>query len=92
MVGRGIAGGTGRTVRAATVDAGLSQPLACALTVRERRLLGLLADGQSYTLAAQQLNVGVNTVRSNIRELYAKLGVHSKSQAVSRAMRAGLIR
>jgi len=76
----------------AAVRARAGEGLACALTVRERRLLGLLADGQSYALAAQRLNVGVNTVRSNIRELYAKLGVHSKSQAVSRAMRAGLIR
>jgi DNA-binding CsgD family transcriptional regulator len=46
----------------------------------------------SYQAAATQLDITVNTVRSDIRNVYDKLRVHSKSEAVSRAPRRGPIR
>jgi DNA-binding NarL/FixJ family response regulator len=61
------------------------------LTPQEMRLLNLLAEGYSYQSAADQMNVSVNTVRNYIRSIYEKLHVHSKSEAVSKAMRLGLI-
>ena len=61
------------------------------LTPQELRLLQLLADGHSYQAAAERLNISVNTVRSYIRVVYDKLHVHSKSEAVSKALRRGLI-
>jgi DNA-binding NarL/FixJ family response regulator len=61
------------------------------LTAQEARLLRLLADGASYALAAERLHVSVNTVRSYIRVVYDKLHVHSKSAAVSKALRSRLI-
>lgn len=62
-----------------------------ALTGQELRLLQLLADGHSYQAAGTQLEISVNTVRSYIRNIYDKLHVHSKSEAVSKALRRGLI-
>lgn len=61
------------------------------LTPREVRLLALLAEGHSYQSAADEMIVSVNTVRKYIRSIYDKLHVHSKSAAVTRALRAGLI-
>jgi DNA-binding NarL/FixJ family response regulator len=61
------------------------------LTAQERRLLGLLAEGHSYESAGESLRISVNTVRNYIRSIYEKLHVHSKSEAVSKAMRQGLI-
>jgi DNA-binding NarL/FixJ family response regulator len=62
-----------------------------ALTAREIRLVQLLADGHSYQAAAQRLGISVNTVRSYIRCIYDKLHVHSRSEAVSQALRRRLI-
>jgi DNA-binding NarL/FixJ family response regulator len=62
-----------------------------ALTVQEQSLLALLAEGYSYQSAADRMNVSVNTVRNYIRGVYEKLHVHSKSAAVSKALRQGLI-
>ena len=62
------------------------------LTSQELRLLQLLADGHSYQAAGDRLTISVNTVRTYVRAIYDKLHVHSKSGAVSQAMRRGLIR
>ena len=61
------------------------------LTPREIELLSMLAGGHSYQSSAVDLGVTVNTVRSHIRSIYEKLKVHSQSEAVSKALRAGLI-
>jgi len=61
------------------------------LTPQEKRLLVLLAEGHSYSVAAEQLNISINTVRNYIRSIYEKLHVHSKSEAVSKALRNHLI-
>lgn len=61
------------------------------LTPQELRLLKLLAQGYSYARAASELNISLNTVRDHIRGIYDKLHVHSKSEAVSKALRNRLI-
>jgi DNA-binding NarL/FixJ family response regulator len=61
------------------------------LSAQELRRVRLLADGHSYQATARELGVSVNTVRNYIRSIYEKLHVHSKSAAVSKAIRAGLI-
>ncbi len=61
------------------------------LTPQETNFIKLLAEGHSYASAAEDLGVSVNTVRNYVRSIYDKLHVHSKSEAVSKAMRAGLI-
>ena len=64
---------------------------AIKLTAQETKLLSLLAEGYSYLNAAGQLEISVNTVRNHIRSIYEKLHVHTKSEAVNKALRAGLI-
>jgi DNA-binding NarL/FixJ family response regulator len=61
------------------------------LTPHEVRLLKLLAEGCSYQSAADQIGVSINTLRNHIRSIYDKLHVHSKSEAVSKALRYRLI-
>jgi len=61
------------------------------LTSQEHRLLAWLAEGYSYRSAADKMNVSVNTVRNYVRGIYDKLHVHSKSEAVSKALRQGII-
>ena len=61
------------------------------LTPQEVRLLKLLVEGYSYRGAADRLNISVNTIRDHIRSIYEKLHVHSKSEAVSKALRSRLI-
>jgi DNA-binding NarL/FixJ family response regulator len=61
------------------------------LTPQEIRLLELLAKGYSYQMAATRLQISINTVRKYIRSIYDKLHVHSKSEAVSKALRSRII-
>lgn len=61
------------------------------LTPHEIRLLRLLVDGHSYKTAAAELDVSVNTVAFHIQSIYGKLQVHSKSEAVARALRENLL-
>jgi DNA-binding NarL/FixJ family response regulator len=62
------------------------------LTPHEVRLLGLLAEGHSYKTAAATLGSSVNTVAFHMKNIYAKLQVHSKSEAVAKALRDGIVR
>ena len=61
------------------------------LTAQEQRLLTLLGEGHHYKTAADQLGITVNTVSTHMRHIYEKLQVHSKSEAVAKALRQGLI-
>ena len=67
------------------------QSVDATLTPIELRLLQLLAEGFSYQGAGERLHVSINTIRTYIRTIYEKLHVHSKSEAVSKALKAGLI-
>lgn len=62
------------------------------LTPHESRLLRLLAEGHSYRGAAMELGLSVNTIAFHMKRIYEKLHVHSKSQAVAKAFRQGLVR
>ena len=62
------------------------------LSAREIQVLDLLAQGHGYKTAANVLSVSVDTLRFHIRNIYAKLHVHSKSEAVLKAFRTGIIR
>lgn len=61
------------------------------LTPHEVRLLGMLAEGYSYQASADYLHVSINTIRDYIRSIYEKLHVHSKTEAVRKALRSGII-
>ena len=61
------------------------------LTPHESRLLALLVEGHSYKTAAAALGVSINTIGFHVRKIYEKLEVHSKSEAVSKALRERLL-
>ena len=61
------------------------------LTPHETRLLKLLVEGHNYTTAAAELSVSFHTIHFHMRNIYDKLQVHSKSEAVSKALRDRLV-
>ena len=61
------------------------------LTPQEKKVLKLLVEGKSYKLIAQELFVSVDTIKTHIRNIYAKLQVHSGTEAVSLALRDKLV-
>jgi DNA-binding NarL/FixJ family response regulator len=62
------------------------------LTPHELRLLKLLVEGHNYQSAAAELGVSFSTVNFHMQNIYTKLQVHSKSEAVSKALRQRLVR
>lgn len=54
------------------------------LTVRQRQLMALVSDGYSNVQAARTLGITEATVRTHLSQIYARLGVTSRSEAVAR--------
>ena len=67
------------------------EDLAYKLSTREKEVLNLLAEGNNYQEIAEELFISVDTVRHHIRNIYKKLHVHSRSEAVAKAIRKKLI-
>lgn len=61
------------------------------LTTREREILEHLVAGSSYKMIAQDLFISIDTVSSHVKKVYQKLQVHSKSEAVAKALRHRLV-
>lgn len=62
-----------------------------SLTAREHEVLELIADGLTNEAIGERLVVSRNTVRNHVANLSAKLGAHSKLEALAVAMREGLL-
>jgi len=65
--------------------------LAEPLSARELAVLGLLAEGLSNKLIAHQLEISEHTVKTHVTAILAKLGAASRTEAVSQAIRRGLV-
>ena len=63
----------------------------CELSEREREVLKLLVEGYDYRAAAEKLFLSTHTVRKHIANIYIKLHVSSKAQAIRIATSAGLL-
>ena len=61
------------------------------LTSREKEVLSGLVEGNSHKAIAISLFISVETVRFHFRNIYKKLHVHSQSEAVSKAIKEGLV-
>jgi DNA-binding NarL/FixJ family response regulator len=61
------------------------------LSARQTEVLQLLAEGNSYKACADRLSLSVDTVRFHVRQIYEQLHVHSKSEAVRKALKHGWI-
>lgn len=66
-------------------------PLLDPLSPREIEVLRLLTTHLSHAEMAEELVVSVNTVRSHVKNVYGKLDVHSRMEAVERARELGLL-
>ncbi|MEM7485872.1 MAG: response regulator transcription factor [Bacteroidota bacterium] len=62
------------------------------LTSREIDVLVSLAKGNSYKMVADDLTISIDTVRTHIKHVYEKLHVQSQGEAISKALREGLIK
>ncbi|HEX9437376.1 MAG TPA: response regulator transcription factor [Candidatus Limnocylindria bacterium] len=62
-----------------------------ALTERELGILRLLAHGKDSQAIADELTISANTVRTHLQNIFSKLGVHSKLEAVTTATARGLL-
>src|SRR5262245_1772565 len=88
----------GETVVPASLAGGLAgeirlraQPSGPALSERERQVLQAFARGRSIPQVAEELVIGVSTVKTHTQRLYEKLGVSDRAAAVAEAMRRGLL-
>lgn len=73
-------------------DQEIAQELqAIALTNKEQEILTSLTLGHSYGEVADTLGISLNTVRHHIKNIYSKLSVHSRHEAIREAGRLGLI-
>ncbi|HNB81691.1 MAG TPA: response regulator transcription factor [Chitinophagaceae bacterium] len=61
------------------------------LTTREHEVLNLLVQGFSYKMASSELKIGIETFRYHIKNIYSKLHVNSKSEAVAKALRNNIL-
>jgi DNA-binding NarL/FixJ family response regulator len=72
-------------------DAASRDPEAPALTPRETEILQLIAKGLSNRAAAEALGLARATIRTHLEHIYAKLEVSNRTEAVTEAIRRGLI-
>lgn len=61
------------------------------LSEREKEVLQYLVRGMSYKLIASHCFLSIDTVRSHIKSIYEKLHVHSKSEAVAKALQKNIV-
>ncbi|MCI4670434.1 MAG: response regulator transcription factor [Bacteroidia bacterium] len=61
------------------------------LSEREREVLGLLCKGQNYKMIAEALFVSPNTIKAHIKNIYRKLEVNTRAEAVSKAHKDRLL-
>jgi DNA-binding NarL/FixJ family response regulator len=61
------------------------------LTAREKEILTSLSQGNSYKMIAAEFDISLDTVRTHIKRIYEKLQVHSQTEAVSKAIKEGLV-
>lgn len=61
------------------------------LSERELEVLQLLAQGHSYKTCADRLAISHDTIRFYVRNIYDRLHIHSKSEAVIKALKSGWI-
>ena len=61
------------------------------LTRQETRVLALLLNGHHKKTAAHAMGVSINTVSFHLKNAYAKLGVHSKTEAVVKGLVEGFL-
>ena len=60
------------------------------LSQREKEILQLMVRGESYPVIAERIFISYETVRTHVKNIYKKLHVASRSEAVTKAIQKGL--
>ncbi len=84
-----------RLLEAMPADSAKHKPITVdqeRLSDREIQVLELLAAGQTYKEIGQKLFLSLNTVQFHVKNIYSKLGVNKRGQAIDQAREKGLIR
>ena len=68
-----------------------AKPNSFNLSDREKEILSSLVEGMSYKMIADACFISLDTVRSHIKSIYEKLHVHSKGEAVAKAIKSKII-
>ena len=76
---------------AAAPPGAVANPESMPLTGREREILGLLVEGLSNAQMSERLHVSLNTVASHLKNIYPKLQVNSRTQAIAYAVSRGVL-
>ena len=79
-----------QTTSLTALPTGIKVPVE-ALSARELEVLHLLQSSLSSTEMAGELSISVNTLRSHLKNIYSKLGAHSRYEAIAHAKRIGLL-
>jgi len=61
------------------------------LSDREKEVLACLVRGMSYKMIADECSISIDTVRAHIRSIYEKLHVHSKGEAIAKAIKGNIV-
>ncbi|MEM1218789.1 MAG: response regulator transcription factor [Bacteroidota bacterium] len=64
---------------------------ATRLTTREQEILRLLSQGENYRSIAEQLFISRNTVKTHIKNIYEKLQVNTRAEAIGKAIKNRLV-
>lgn len=76
---------------AGPVSAALEAEEGTALTARERDVLRLMAQGLANRQIAVELGISSHTAKYHVASVLAKLGAHTRTEAVTRGLRQGLL-
>lgn len=68
-----------------------SEPAESKYSLRECQVLTLLAKGCAYSDVAAYLGCKISTIQTHVKNIYSKMGVHSRAEAVHEALKTGLI-
>jgi DNA-binding NarL/FixJ family response regulator len=73
-------------------EMGQGKPDTTTLSPREQQVLELLAKGAAYKNIADQLSLSIETIRMNVKHIYAKLHVHSRGEAAAKYLQQSQFR
>ena len=62
------------------------------LSIREKEIIGILAQGYSHKMIAGRLGISINTVRNHFRRIHFKLSVHSNTQVLLKVLKTGIFK
>lgn len=86
----GVAKEAGRILTALGIDIPRQQEANKPLSDREREILALLKIGKSKPELAETLGISLSTVKAHLRNIFAKLGVRNRTQAIAQASKFSL--